>query len=99
MRKHGNVRLARETSVRVCVPTFVFVCSSVCVGVRACLIVCFGFRVCVSAYVFLHECVFVGVCSCFTECLFVYMCFFVRDFVCVRACVRTCVFICVGQYV
>ena len=44
-------------------------------------------------HTFLWVCVRVFVCV--PECLFVCVCFFVREFVCVRACVPTCVFICV----
>ena len=50
-------------------PACVFVCGSVVVGVRACvLIVCVCFRECVCAYVFLQKCVFVGVYSCVNVC-------------------------------
>ena len=82
----------------VCLPACVFVCSSVAVGVRACVLyVCIGFRVCGSAYVFLRECVFVRMCSCVSVslnvCLYACVSSFVTLCACVRVCVRVCLYV------
>ena len=47
----------------VCACACVFVCSSVGVGVRACVYCLLSY-----AYVFLHDLFFVGVCSCVRVC-------------------------------
>ena len=77
--------------MRVCAYVRV-VCSSVCVGFRACVQfyvldfvrVLVRMSSCMSVCLFLWVCVIVFVC--FPECLFVCVCFFFRDFVCICVC-------------
>ena len=74
----------------VCVPTCVFVCASVVVGIRECF-----FCMCVLSFVFL--CVFFSGLEflCLRACLLTCVFWCVCTYVCMHVCVPTCVSVCI----